>query len=92
MEVLMGLALGVGVLVLAKRGRGAVKSAVGWTARRSGWVASRVRSSLDRTRAHARDEFERGRQEAMAAPQETPGNGTGSSTTTSTSTSTSLET
>ena len=66
--VLLGLALGAGALYVAKRGRGAMQSAVGWTARKSGWLASRVRSSLDETRAVAREQYERGRKEASSKP------------------------
>jgi hypothetical protein len=66
MEVLMGLALGAGALLFARRGRAVVRSAVGWTARRSGWVATRVQSSIERTRALAREEYERGRRDAIA--------------------------
>ena len=62
--LLLGIALGAGALFVAKRGRGAVKSAVGWTARQSGWLAGRVRTSLDETRTVARAQFERGRVES----------------------------
>jgi hypothetical protein len=39
-------------------------SAIGWSARKSGWVAGRVRSSLSETAQEARTQYERGRQEA----------------------------
>jgi hypothetical protein len=62
--VLVGLALGGGALYLVKRGRGVVHATVGWTARKTGWLASRVRLSIDETRAVAREQYERGRREA----------------------------
>ena len=65
--LLLGIALGAGALYVAKRGRGAVQHAVGWTARKGGWLAGRVRTSLDETRATARAQFERGRIESVAA-------------------------
>jgi hypothetical protein len=77
MEVVMGLALGAGALLLVKKGRPIVKGAVGWTARKTGWVASRVRASIDRTRQVARAEFERGRAEALAEAERANSNGTG---------------
>jgi hypothetical protein len=64
MEVVMGLVLGAGALLLAKRGRKAVASTIGWTARKSGWVAGRVRSSLHEATQIARDQYERGRLDA----------------------------
>jgi hypothetical protein len=66
MEVVMGLALGAGALLLVKRGRPMFRAAVGWTARKSGWIASRVQESIKSTRAVAREEYERGRAEATA--------------------------
>jgi hypothetical protein len=62
--VLLGLALGAGALFFAKRGRPVAKAAVGWTARKTGFIASRVQASIDRTKAVAREEYERGRAEA----------------------------
>ena len=66
--VLLGIALGAGALYVARQGRGAMHAAVGWTARKSGWLASRVRSTIDETRAVARAQYERGRNEAIAKP------------------------
>lgn len=74
--VLLGLALGAGALYVVKRGRGAMQKAVGWTARRTGWIASRVRSSLDETKAVAREQYERGRLEASANPVIAPASST----------------
>jgi hypothetical protein len=70
--VLLGLALGAGAVYLAKRGRGAMHSALGWTARKTGWVAGRVRSSLDEARTVARAQYEQGRLEASATPVISP--------------------
>ena len=64
--LLLGIALGAGALLVAKRGRGAIQNAVGWTARKGGWLAGRVRTSLDETRTVARAQFERGRVESAA--------------------------
>lgn len=79
--LIFGLALGAGALFVAKRGRGALQGAVGWSARKGGWLAGRVRMSLDETSALARAEFERGRRESAAAPRGTlplsEGEGTG---------------
>jgi hypothetical protein len=75
MEVFMGLALGAGALLLAKKGRPMVRAAVGWTARKSGWIASRVRASVDDAKAVARDEFARGRAEALAKTERASTNG-----------------
>jgi hypothetical protein len=73
------MALGAGAIYFAKRGRSATHSAVGWTARKTGWIAGRVRSSLDEARAVARSQYERGRQEANTTPAiSAPSKGNGS--------------
>jgi hypothetical protein len=82
--VLLGMALGAGAIYLAKRGRKVTHSAVGWTARKTGWIAGRVRSSLDEARAVARAQYERGRQEASTTPAiSAPSKGNGSANTSS---------
>jgi hypothetical protein len=73
MEVVMGLALGAGALLLAKRGRPAVRKAVGWAARKTGWIAGRVRTSIDEAKTMAREEFERGRADAKSEPARSNG-------------------
>jgi hypothetical protein len=75
MEVIMGLALGAGALLLVKKGRPMVRAAVGWTARKSGWIASRVKASVDDAKAMARDEYARGRAEALAVSEHALSNG-----------------
>jgi hypothetical protein len=75
MEVVFGLAVGAGVLYFAKRGGTAVRGVVGWTARKTGWIASRVRTSVDETRAVAREQYERGRAEAKSDPVRVTTNG-----------------
>ena len=67
MEGLFLFALGAGAVLAAQRGRKHAKKAVGWVARQSGWLVSRVRSEIDTARQVARDEFERAR-EANPAP------------------------
>jgi hypothetical protein len=69
MEVVLGFVAAAGAYWIAKRGGKSVRSAVGWTARKSGWVASRVRASLHETAAVAREQYERGRVEATAATE-----------------------
>jgi hypothetical protein len=75
MEVVMGLALGAGALLFVKKARPMIRRAVGWTARKSGWIASRVKASVDDAKAVARDEFARGRAEALAASERASANG-----------------
>ncbi len=67
MEGLILFALGAGSVFVAQRGRKHAKKAVGWVARQSGWLVSRVRSEIDTARKVARDEFERAR-ESNPAP------------------------
>jgi hypothetical protein len=59
--VILAIVLGTGAFYVAKRGRGATESVVGWTARQMGWLSSQVRMSLDETRTLARAQYERGR-------------------------------
>lgn len=54
-------------MLAAQRGRKHAKKAVGWVARQSGWLVSRVRTEIDTARKVARDEFERAR-DADPAP------------------------
>lgn len=61
MEGIIIFALGAGAAVLARRGRKPVKSAIGWVARQSGYIVSRVRGDIDIAKRVARDEFERAR-------------------------------
>lgn len=67
MEGIIIFALGAGAVLVAQRGRKRAKSAIGWVARQSGWVVSRVRSDIDTAKRVAREEFERAR-EANPAP------------------------
>jgi hypothetical protein len=80
MEVVMGLVVGAGALLLAKRGRKAMTSAIGWTARKGGWVAGRVRSSLSDTAQIAREQYQRGRMDAARAHASIPPSTNGTST------------
>jgi hypothetical protein len=75
MEVVVGFVACAGAILLAKRGGKSMRSAIGWTARKSGWVASRVRASLHETAAVAREQYERGRVEAMTEAALARGNG-----------------
>jgi hypothetical protein len=66
-ESLFIFALGAGTVWVAQKGRKQAKDAVGWIARQSGWIASRVRSDIAAARRVAHDEFKRAR-EADPAP------------------------
>jgi hypothetical protein len=84
--VILAIVLGTGAFYVAKQGRGAMRSAVGWSARQMGWLASQVKSSLDETRDVARAQYERGRVDgdaptvvATSSPSNSsPSNGDGS--------------
>jgi hypothetical protein len=56
----MILALGAGGVYVAKRGSGAVRRAVGWTAERAGFITGRMQESLAETRRLARERYEDG--------------------------------
>jgi len=85
----MVLALGAGGVYAVKRGRGAIRRAVGWTAEKAGFISGRVQETLAETRRLARERYEEGRaayQERgeIAAPSSRSAgapslNGTGSS-------------
>jgi hypothetical protein len=68
-EGLVIFALGAGTVWVAQHGRKQAKDAVGWIARQSGWVLSRVRSDIATARRVAREEFKRARE---ADPPPTP--------------------
>jgi hypothetical protein len=57
----LGIAIGAGAILLARNGRARAKSAIGWVARQSGWLAGRIRSDIDSAQRLARDEFVRQR-------------------------------
>ncbi len=57
----MVLALGAGGVYAVKRGRGAIRRPVGWTAERAGFISGRVQETLAETRRLARERYEEGR-------------------------------
>jgi hypothetical protein len=67
--VIVVAALGAGAYYVVKRRRAkrrgkakkAEATAVGWTAHQTGWLAGQVRLSIDKARAEARAQYERGR-------------------------------
>jgi hypothetical protein len=58
--VIMVLALGAGGVYAAKRGRNAIRRAVGWTAERAGFITGRVQEALAETRREARERYDEG--------------------------------
>jgi len=62
----MVLAIGAGGLYAAKRGRKALRQAVGWTAEKAGFITARMQETLAETRQVARQRYLEGR----AATQE----------------------
>jgi hypothetical protein len=69
--VIVVAALGAGAYYVVKRRRAkrrakamkakAKTTAVGWTAHQTGWLAGQVRLSIEKARAEARAQYERGR-------------------------------
>lgn len=67
--VIVVAVLGAGAFYVVKKRRAkrrgqamkAKATAVGWTARQTGWLAGQVRLSIDKAKAEARTQYERGR-------------------------------
>jgi hypothetical protein len=58
--VLMVLALGAGGVYAVKRGRKGLRSAVGWTAEKAGFITGRLQETLAETTQIAKTRYEEG--------------------------------
>src|SRR5260370_5548343 len=73
MEVVIAFILGAATVVATKRGKGVVRRAVVWTARRAGSMSMRASEALKDAQRVAREEFLRGREARVVAfDQEAP--------------------
>jgi hypothetical protein len=61
MDLIIAFVLGAGSVVAGKRGTRLLKAALGWTARRTGYISKQASKAIDAARCTARDEFARGK-------------------------------
>ena len=64
--IILGAALGAGVVWAARHGRKALRQAVGWTAETTGFITGQVRTALEDARKVARERYELGRADTGA--------------------------